>query len=143
MTSPYPYMLPSEKQFSDFMKHYGIKLSTRVVLYENKPKEPYWATRVYWMFTVFGHKNVSVLDGGLNKWIAEGRPTESDADIGSEDDYKVTLNKDLVRSFEQIKELEAEIAGGKTTTQLIDARGEMYYKNGHIPVAKNLCFKLF
>ena len=108
VTKPYPYMLPSEKQFSDFLKLNSIKLSTRVVLYDQKAGQPYWASRAYWMFTVFGHKNVSILDGGLFKWTQEGLPTEgdTDADLGSEEDYKVTLNTDLLQTYEQICELE-------------------------------------
>jgi thiosulfate/3-mercaptopyruvate sulfurtransferase len=89
VSSPYPYMLCSEKTFSDFLKLHSIKTSSRVVLYDQKVAQPYWATRAYWMFRTFGLKNVSVLDGGLSKWANEGRATQTDAEAGSEDDYKV------------------------------------------------------
>jgi thiosulfate/3-mercaptopyruvate sulfurtransferase len=71
MTSKYPNMLPDVNQFTDYMKLNGIKKSSRVVLYDNASN--YHATRVYWMLRTYGHDNVSVLNGGYPKWIAEGR----------------------------------------------------------------------
>ena len=64
-------MLPDVNQFTDYMKLNGIKKSSRVVLYDNASN--YHATRVYWMLRTYGHDNVSVLNGGYSKWIAEGR----------------------------------------------------------------------
>jgi thiosulfate/3-mercaptopyruvate sulfurtransferase len=88
-------------------------------------------------------KNVRVLDGGFPKWVKEGRPTHEDTEAGSEDDYKVTINKDIYKNYVDIASLEKEIAEGKSDAQLIDARGEPAYAAGHIPVAKNLFFKKF
>ena len=67
---------------------------------------------------------MSVLDGGLAKWVAEGRDTCSDQEVGSEDDYKVTINKEIYRNYAQIAEIEKEVAEGKSEVQLLDARGE-------------------
>jgi thiosulfate/3-mercaptopyruvate sulfurtransferase len=66
------------------------------------------------MFQTFGVKNVKVLDGGLPKWEKEGRKVESDADIGTDDDYKVSINPENYRNYAQIAELEKEIADGKS-----------------------------
>jgi thiosulfate/3-mercaptopyruvate sulfurtransferase len=107
-------MLPSEKQFTDILKQNNIKMSSRVVLYDSKYGQNHQPARAYWMFTIFGHKNVSILNGGLTKWEKEGRLVISDPDVGTEEDYKVTLNADLLRSYEQICELEPQIAN-KTT----------------------------
>ena len=76
------------------------------------------------MFKVYGHNNVSVLNGGLSKWIKEGKPTTSDPNVGTEEDYKVTLNADLLKTYEQITSLEVEFANGKNDIQIFDARGE-------------------
>ena len=100
MTQKFPFMLPSEQQWSDYLKQNNIKLSTRVVLYENIAGQPYWATRVYWMFRIFGHQHVSVLNGGFKKWSAEGRPTETTENLGTEEEYKAVMNKDMYRTFE-------------------------------------------
>jgi thiosulfate/3-mercaptopyruvate sulfurtransferase len=75
MTNKYPFMLPGAQQFIDTMKINGIKKSTRVVLYDKGSN--YYATRVYWMLRTYGHENASVLNGGFNKWKAEGRMIET------------------------------------------------------------------
>jgi 3-mercaptopyruvate sulfurtransferase SseA len=51
------------------------------------------------MFRTFGLKNVSVLDGGLAKWVSEGRATDADAEAGTEDDYKVKIDDSIVRNY--------------------------------------------
>ncbi len=57
------------------MKLHRIKKSTRVVFYDNKAGLPYLATRAQFVLRAYGYKNVSVLNGGLTKWVAEGRIT--------------------------------------------------------------------
>ena len=110
MSKPYPFMLPTEAHFTEYIKLNNLKPSTRIVFYDTKPKTTYWASRTYWMFSVFGFKNASILNGGLHKWAAlEQRATEADLDFGSAEDYKVTLNLDMVRSYEQICDLEKKI----------------------------------
>lgn len=95
------------------------------------------------MFQTFGVKNVKVLDGGLPKWEKEGRKVEADADVGTEDDYKVSINHEIYRNYANIAEIEKEITDGKSDAQIVDARGEPMYAAGHIPVAKNTFFKKF
>ena len=55
MSKPYPNMMPSEKQFSDTMKQRGIKKSTRIVIYDSKATQTYYATRGLFMFHAMGH----------------------------------------------------------------------------------------
>ncbi|RKP34935.1 Rhodanese-like domain-containing protein, partial [Dimargaris cristalligena] len=73
-----PHLLPSAEDFGKAMDTLGINKDSHVVVYDNSYL--FSACRVYWMFKVFGHKNVSVLDGGLAKWVAEKRPTFSGMD---------------------------------------------------------------
>lgn len=100
-------MLPSPKQFSDTLKLYNIKKSSRVVVY-NSLTNPYAPTRVYWMLKAYGVLGVSVLNGGLQKWIADKRPVEGEPNPGVEEDYAVALNADLLKTYEQIIALEGE-----------------------------------
>jgi thiosulfate/3-mercaptopyruvate sulfurtransferase len=93
------------------------------------------------MFQVYDLQNVSVLNGGLAKWVAEGRPTHTDS--ATEDDFKVTFRPEFLKTFPQIVELEKEIAEGKSQIPIIDARSQPYYEAGHIPISKNLPFKSF
>lgn len=108
------------------------------------------AARVWWMFRYFGHNKVSVLDGGLKKWKAEGRPLVTDAPNITLELFKVTAINKVVRSrAEMLANIDAK------TWQTLDARGAGRFagtepeprpglRSGHIPGAKNLPFaKLF
>jgi thiosulfate/3-mercaptopyruvate sulfurtransferase len=74
-SSPLPVMMPPAAQFAAAMSAYGVGPESSVVLYDNGPHT--WATRVWWMLRAMGFDNVAVLDGGMKKWLSEGRPTSS------------------------------------------------------------------
>jgi thiosulfate/3-mercaptopyruvate sulfurtransferase len=67
-----PMMMPPPAQFAEAMSRYGVGPGTRVVLYDAGGHT--WATRVWWMLRAMGFDAAAVLDGGLAKWRAEGRP---------------------------------------------------------------------
>ncbi len=73
-----PHMLPTDALFCGFVGALGIGHAHHVVLYDNAAVPGAvavaGAARAWWMFRVFGHERVSVLDGGMSKWQAEGRP---------------------------------------------------------------------
>lgn len=71
--SLYVNMLPSAEQFASVVGALGISAKTRVVLYDSS----YVSARVWWMFRHFGHEKVAILNGGIKRWIAEGRPIET------------------------------------------------------------------
>lgn len=65
-------MLPPER-FAEVMGRHGVGDGTRVVLYSRD--RIMWATRVWWMLHAMGFDDAAVLDGGFEKWLAEGRPS--------------------------------------------------------------------
>lgn len=69
--SPYSFTLPSAQHFAAAMARHGVGDGTRVVLYSST--SPQRATRVWWMLRAFGFDAAAVLNGGLQKWRAEGR----------------------------------------------------------------------
>lgn len=69
------FMAPSAERFADAMGGLGIGNDSRVVLYS--AGSIMWATRVWWMLRAFGFEHAAVLDGGWEKWAAEGRPVSS------------------------------------------------------------------
>jgi thiosulfate/3-mercaptopyruvate sulfurtransferase len=69
------FMLPAAEQFASVISRHGVGDETRVVLYS--AGSIMWATRVWWMFRAFGFDNAAVLDGGWDKWKAEGRPVST------------------------------------------------------------------
>ena len=73
-TSPLPHMLPSPEKFSSRVRKLGLGDGNRIVIYDQHGLMS--AARVWWTFRVFGHRDVAVLDGGLPKWLREGRPIE-------------------------------------------------------------------
>ena len=70
-SSPLPLMSPPEQQFVEAMARYGIGEGTKVVLYSST--EPMWAARVWWLLRAFGFDDAAILNGGLAKWVREGR----------------------------------------------------------------------
>ncbi|XP_038068073.1 3-mercaptopyruvate sulfurtransferase-like [Patiria miniata] len=141
------HTLPSPDAFAEFIGKLGIDNDTQVVLYENNAKFGVFSVpRVWWMFRVFGHNNVSVMEGGLPLWIKEGHET---TDVIPEVDpvkFRPSFVPELYKSLADIEaNLEAE------TFKVADARpkgrfnGEMPeprkdIEPGHMPNAINLPF---
>ncbi|MBS0561838.1 MAG: sulfurtransferase [Proteobacteria bacterium] len=69
------FMLPKPETFAAAMGRFGVGAGTRVVLYSTA--NVWWATRAWWLLRIFGFDNAAVLDGGFQKWSAEGRPVET------------------------------------------------------------------
>lgn len=70
-----PHKLPPEHKMASRMQSLGIRDGQRIVIYDNTPLHS--AARAWWLLKTFGAHYVAILDGGLAKWKAEGRPTES------------------------------------------------------------------
>src|SRR6185437_13386410 len=71
-SSTLPHMLPSEAEFARMAGALGLGDRHQIVVYDMAGFNS--APRVWWMLKIFGHKRVSLLDGGLPKWLAENRP---------------------------------------------------------------------
>lgn len=99
--SPYPHMLPSAEIFAKSVAALGIGNDDEIVVYDTTGL--FSAARVWWMFRVFGHEKVKVLDGGLPKWKAEYNALESGPSKRSSSIFQSHFNTALVRNFEQIK----------------------------------------
>ena len=70
-----PHMVPTAGRFARLLSGLGVSNTDRVVFYDQKGM--FSAARGWWLMRLFGHDNVAVLDGGLPKWQAEGRPVEA------------------------------------------------------------------
>ncbi|MGE0735875.1 MAG: sulfurtransferase [Alphaproteobacteria bacterium] len=138
-----PHMLPSPEQFARQVGALGLGNGNHIVVYD---KGEYAAARVWWMFRVFGHDNVSVLDGGFGKWQAEHRPTESGPAHPRPAQFVPQFRRHLVRSMDDMRENLRRHA-----EQVVDARpparfaGELPeiragVDSGHIPGSHNLFY---
>ncbi|XP_062989554.1 thiosulfate sulfurtransferase [Elgaria multicarinata webbii] len=122
-SSPYELMLPSEKHFADYVGHLGISNDTHVVVYDGDEVGSFYAPRAWWMFRVFGHRTVSVLNGGFKNWVKEGHPVTSQVTRMEPAVFKATLNRLLLKTYEDILEnMESK------RFQLVDARSEGRYR---------------
>jgi thiosulfate/3-mercaptopyruvate sulfurtransferase len=74
--SRFRFTLPSAEQFAEAMGRHGVSGSARVVLYS--AGGPIWATRIWWMLRAFGFDHAAVMDGGWERWTAEGRPVSAE-----------------------------------------------------------------
>jgi thiosulfate/3-mercaptopyruvate sulfurtransferase len=113
--SPLPHMLPDAAKFSSRMRRLGLGDGTRIVLYDNNKYSA--SARAWWMLRLFGHPEVAVLDGGLAKWRAEGRPLTDEPVTPKEAHFTARQNNLLVRDLEQIR---ANVLSRRE--QVIDAR---------------------
>ncbi|KAL8569525.1 hypothetical protein ACOMHN_002072 [Nucella lapillus] len=123
------HMLPKPEDFETYVGRMGINNDTHVVVYDNHDRLPLFsAQRVWWTFRVFGHENVSVMEGGLRKWRKENNwLTEAVPQITKEK-FTARVNPKLVKNFEQIVENQF----GEKTYTLIDARPAGRF-NGNAP----------
>jgi thiosulfate/3-mercaptopyruvate sulfurtransferase len=111
-----PHMLPLPEEFAAEMGRLGIGDDQRIVVYDSAGLMS--AARVWWMLRVFGHDKVAVLDGGLPKWLAEGRrPVEARIPNPAPRRFRASFNGELVRSKAQIR---ANLAS--RNEQVLDAR---------------------
>ena len=138
---PAPHMLPRAEDFAQALEDLGIGSGDRIVVYDNSPIRT--AARGWFMLRHFGARQVAILDGGFQKWLAEGRPTESGEPQKRETRFEAHERHDEVVAKQ-------EILGGMHDP-LLDARGTARFEGteadprqgvapGHIPGSRNLPF---
>ena len=140
-----PHMAPTAGRFARLMGEMGISNATRVIFYDQKGLQS--SARGWWLMKLFGHEKAAVLDGGLPKWLAEGRATESgDAKPAAPSSYTPDFRADLVKGIGDVKRIIAH--GGAL---ILDARAKGRFDgtapeprpglpSGHMPGAKSVPF---
>ena len=142
-----PHMLPDADQFAADVGALGISNNDHVICYDANGGAMA-AMRAFWMFTIFGHSNVSLLHGGLPQWRAEGRATDSGDVTPQPTDYTAAALKiDRVKNVNDVRQ-NIECA----TAQVVDARSPGRFhaiepeprdgmRGGHVPGSINLPFQ--
>ena len=144
-TTTLPHMLPTAEQFGAAVGALGIGHGDRVVVYDVRGVVS--AARVWWTFRAFGHDAVAVLDGGLRKWRAEGRPVDSGVGRPAPRAFTARARPELIRDVEAMR---ANIA--TRAAQVLDARSAGRFagtepepraglRGGHIPGSLNLPYE--
>lgn len=128
----------------------GISRDTTVVIYGDNFN--WWASYALWVFSLFGHEDVRLVDGGRAKWVAEGRAMTTDVEPVTPSEYPIVPRDDAtIRAFKE--DVLAHIGNGP----LVDVRspgeysGELLHmpdypqegaqRGGHVPTAKSVPWK--
>ncbi|MEX1034638.1 MAG: 3-mercaptopyruvate sulfurtransferase [Sneathiella sp.] len=142
--NPLPHMVPSPEKFSSRMRKLGLGDGNRIVIYDTLGIVS--AARAWWLLRLFGHQDVAILDGGLPKWKAEGRPVSDTPVKPAERHFTARINSFLLREKDQIARnitlereqvLDARSAGRFAGTDPEPREG---LRGGHIPGSRNLPF---
>ncbi|WP_164880096.1 3-mercaptopyruvate sulfurtransferase [Paenirhodobacter ferrireducens] len=140
--SPLPHMAPPVEKFISRMRAMGVGDGHQVVVYDQAGV--FSAPRVWWLFRLMGKSDIAVLDGGLPKWIAEGRPTEDLPPVMRDRHITVQRQASLVKDVTQVAH-----AAKLGDQEIVDARAHDRFtgatpeprpglRSGHIPGSKNL-----
>ena len=139
LDNPLTFAMPTPEQFSATMGALGVGDDSRVVLYA--ANNPDWAARVWWMLRWAGFDQVALLDGGLQAWIADGRPLSTVPANRPAKQFTVALRPEMIADHDQVF-----AAIDNSNVSLVDAlpvahyRGQfsMYARPGHILGATNM-----
>ena len=147
LDQPFPNTVPSKEQFEKNAQLLGVNTDSTIVVYDQHGV--YSSPRAWWLFKLFGHKNVFVLDGGLKSWKAEKQPIAIEHTNSTKSgNFKSNPNIALVKYKNEILE-----NLNNPDTQIIDARSNKRFlgtepepreglRAGHIPGSKNLHYAL-
>jgi|TARA_B100001540_G_C15760894_1_gene621629 thiosulfate/3-mercaptopyruvate sulfurtransferase len=154
--SPYPHMMSNSDYWNRMLWSFGIQNNDHIIVYDYS--DTYSSCRLWFSLKYFGHKKVSVLDGGMKKWLSENRPTSKVVDtnfgkfsniekLNPENKYKVKENSEWIKNKKQIDDnIKSKIF------QTVDARSRERFdgkmdeprpglKKGCILGSKNIPFK--
>ena len=142
--SDLPHMVPPIEKFMSRVRAMGVGDGHQIVVYDGSGL--FSAARVWWLFRLMGQNNIAVLDGGLPKWIAEGREVEDLAPVIRDRHMTVRFQNQMVRDVTQVSS-----ASKLGTSQIVDARAAARFRgeapepreglrSGHIPNSRNVPF---
>ncbi|MCC1494206.1 3-mercaptopyruvate sulfurtransferase [Cognatishimia sp. F0-27] len=140
--SELPHMAPPIEKFMSRLRAMGVGDGHQVVVYDQTGL--FSAARVWWLFRLMGQDNIAVLDGGLPKWMAEGRETEDMPPMVRDRHMTVRRQAHLVRDVTQVSS-----ASKLRDAEIVDARSPGRFagdevepreglRSGHIPNSKNV-----
>lgn len=144
---PLPHMIPTAARFAKLLGGMGVSNASRVVFYDQKGIAS--SARGWWLMRLFGHEQASVLDGGLPKWLAEGRPTEQGTPPAPPAaTFVADFRAERVKGIGDVKRIVRQ-GGGEAL--ILDARAKGRFDgtapeprpglpSGHMPGAANVPF---
>ena len=112
------------------------------MIYDQTPNVSfqYSVSRTWFLFKLFGHEKVSILDGGIHAWIKDGQAVTDEKSSFKKSVYNPKLNAEMLKNYEDIMR---NSKCNNSEFQLLDARGEANFMRGNVPHAKNVPFSEF
>ena len=164
-----PFNLPDTNCFTDYVQSLGVSSDTHIVTYDRMDMRA--ALRAWWLFRLYGHDNISILDGGLKKWVRDGYPVTTDEPEVERGNFETRINRSFMRDYDSMKEKflrkeepikvdqslmtdfdTMEETAHVTEEQIIDIRGSGAFhktiqsdsgeQKAHIPGAKNIPYAM-
>ncbi len=141
-SSDLPHMMATASDFATAVRRLGVEPQSLVVVYD--ATGVFSAPRVWWNFRAMGHERVAVLDGGLPKWVAEGRPVETGWREPSHGEFKAHADPQVVADLMGVRQSLTD-----ANVQVVDARPALRFagkapepregvRGGHMPGAINV-----
>lgn len=143
--SELPHMAPPVEKFMSRLRAMGVGDGHQVVVYDANGL--FSAARVWWLFRLMGQENIAVLDGGLPKWVAEGRETEDMEPVIRDRHMTVRRQAHMIKDVTQVS-----AASKLGDHEILDARSPGRFRgeeaepreglrSGHIPGSKNVHYR--
>lgn len=143
--SELPHMAPPVEKFMSRLRAMGVGDGHQVVVYDARGL--FSAARVWWLFRLMGQDNIAVLDGGLPKWLAEGRAVEDMPPVVRDRHMTVRRRAHMVRDVTQVaaasKLGDHEILDARAPGRFSGAEAEPRagLRAGHIPGSRNVHYR--
>ena len=145
-SSNLPHTIPTKKQFEFNMQKLGINNDSHVIIYSMDGIGT--SPRAWWLFRLYKHKNVSVLNGGMKAWKAINGPISNKITKIYKSNYMASIDHNILAKYEDIKNLY-----NNKDYQIVDARSFGRFagkeeeprpglQKGHIPYSINIPFNL-
>lgn len=137
----FPFTVPSRELFVEKMTNLGVGDDTYTVIYDQNAlvgKEiasSYWASRLSWQLRYEGFTNIAVLEGGLQKWIAESRELTADAEAYPKAEFTGERRPEMLATKDDVRE-----ALEDDSIVIINSLSPQDFENAHIPNSHNVFF---
>jgi thiosulfate/3-mercaptopyruvate sulfurtransferase len=139
-SSPFRFTMPSAEQFAAALSRHGVGEGTRVVLYS--AGSVIWAARIWWMLRAFGFDNAAILNGGIDKWKAEGRPLSTETPRPAPARFVARPRPEMIATKSQVAAAIADprvrIVNALTAKQHTGEGGVHYGRPGRIAGSVNV-----
>lgn len=137
----YAFTIAPQEQIDSVLSAIGVKPDDTIVLYNGEGGTPVAVPRAWWVLTVSGCRDVRIMDGGLPRWLAEGRGTASGGENFKSSTFRGKRDADAIVGKTEVAEAingDALLINALSREQHLGTGGSHYGRPGHIPGSTNI-----